>query len=129
MIMDKILYSTPDIRERIEPGNLQVMLRSALTKVGINLDFEFSVRSGRYGVIWKTPGYTDKPGTNKFISQLFPNDPVPSQNQLVLYCLQEQQYKFEKIGSLGVLSLLFTLFLQILTTSTFVVIFRQKKIS
>jgi two-component system phosphate regulon sensor histidine kinase PhoR len=128
-IMDKILYSTPDIRERIEPGNLQVMLRSALTKVGINLDFEFSVRSGRYGVIWKTPGYTDKPGTNKFISQLFPNDPVPSQNQLVLYCLQEQQYKFEKIGSLGVLSLLFTLFLLILTTSTFVVIFRQKKIS
>jgi two-component system phosphate regulon sensor histidine kinase PhoR len=128
-IMDRILYSTPDIRERIDPENLKAMLRTALSNVGIDLDFEFSIRSGRYGIIWKTPGFDDKPGTNKFIIQLFPNDPVPGQNQLVMYCLQEKQYKFESIGSLGFLSVLFTLFLLILSTSTFVVIFRQKKIS
>jgi two-component system phosphate regulon sensor histidine kinase PhoR len=128
-IMEKILRNTPDIRERISPERLNQELRTALNNVGIYLDFEFSIRSGRYGSIWKTPGYTDKPGTNKFIIQLFPNDPVPSQNQIVLYCLQEQQYKFEKIGNLGFLSLLFTLLLLILSTGTFVVIFRQKKIS
>jgi two-component system phosphate regulon sensor histidine kinase PhoR len=128
-IMDRILYSTPDIRERIDPENLKAMLRTALSNVGIDLDFEFSIRSGRYGIIWKTPGFDDKPGTNKFIIQLFPNDPVPGQNQIVMYCLQEKQYKFESIGSLGFLSVLFTLFLLILSTSTFVVIFRQKKIS
>jgi signal transduction histidine kinase len=128
-IMQKILSNTPDIRERINPEKLKEELRKALNNVGIYLDFEFSIRSGRYGSIWKTPGFNDKPGTNKFIIQLFPNDPVPSQNQLVLYCLQEQQYKFQKIGNLGFMSLLFTLLLLILSTGTFIVIFRQKKIS
>ena len=128
-IMEKILRNTPDIRERIDPEKLYQSIRKALNNVGIYLDFEFSIRSGRLGTIWKTPGYTDRLGTNKFIRQLFPNDPVPGQNQIVLYCLQEQQYKFEKIGNLGFLSLLFTLFLLILSTVTFIVIFRQKKIS
>jgi len=128
-IMEKILRSTPDIRERIDPENLNREIRTALNNVGIYLDYEFSIRSGRLGNIWNTPGFTDKPGTNKFIIQLFPNDPVPSQNQIVLYCLQEQQYKFEKIGSLGFLSILFTMILLVLSAGTFVVIFRQKKIS
>ncbi|MEI6047569.1 MAG: HAMP domain-containing sensor histidine kinase [Bacteroidota bacterium] len=128
-IMEKILRDTPDIRERIDAENLNQQLRKALNNVGIYLDFEFSIRSGRLGNIWKTPGFTDKPGTNKFIIQLFPNDPVPSQNQIVLYCLQEQQYKFEKIGILGFSSLLFTLLLLGLSTGTFIVIFRQKRIS
>lgn len=128
-IMEKILRNTPDIRERVDPEKLKLQLRSALNDVGINLDFEFSIRSGSSGTIWKTPGFTDKPGTNKFIIQLFPNDPIPRQNQIVLYCLQEQHYKFEKIGKLGFLSLLFASLILILSTGTFIVIFRQKKMS
>ena len=128
-IMEKIFRHTPDIRDRINPEKIKEELRTALNNVGIYLDFEFSIRSGRYGSIWKSPGFTDKPGTNKFIIQLFPNDPVPSQNQIVLYCLQENQYKFEKIGNLGFITLLFTFLLLVLSTGTFIVIFRQKKIS
>ncbi len=128
-IMDKILSETPEIMERIDTDVLRKSIRSSLNNVGINLDFEFSIRSGNSGIIWKTPGFTDMPGTSKFIIQLFPNDPLPGQNQLVMYCLQEKQYKFERIGSLGMLSLVFTLMLLILATGTFIVIFRQKKIS
>jgi len=128
-IMEKILKATPDIRDRINPEKVYAQLRTALNNVGIHLDFEFSIRSGRLGTIWSTPGFTDAPGTNKFIIQLFPNDPVPGQAQIVLYCLQEQQYKFDKIGRLGGLSLLFTLLLILLSTGTFIVIFRQKKMS
>jgi two-component system phosphate regulon sensor histidine kinase PhoR len=128
-IMEKILRNTPDIRERIDFENLKQDLRTALNNVGIYLDFEFSIRSARLGNIWKTPGFPDKPRANKFVRQLFPNDPVPSQNQIMLYFLQEQQYKFEKIGILGFFSLLFTLLLLILSTVTFIVIFRQKKMS
>jgi|WetSurMetagenome_2_1015567.scaffolds.fasta_scaffold00005_17 two-component system, OmpR family, phosphate regulon sensor histidine kinase PhoR len=128
-IMDKILTEIPDIKERIAPEEIKKMIRTALNNAGIYLDFEFCIRSGRSGVIWKTPGFKDIPGTSKFIIQLFPNDPLPGQNQLIMYCLQERQYKFEKIGSLGFLSLLFTILLLLLATSTFFVIFRQKKIT
>ncbi|HLN21237.1 MAG TPA: HAMP domain-containing sensor histidine kinase [Bacteroidales bacterium] len=128
-LMQKILLRTPDIRERIDVEEINHQIRSALDYVGIPLSYEFAIVSGTYGDIWSTPGYTDKPGTNKFIIQLFPNDPVPGQNQLVMYCHQENQYKFEKIGNLGFLSLVFTLLLLILSTGTFIVIFRQKKIS
>lgn len=128
-IMEKILRNTPDIQERLDMDDLSKRLRSALNNVGINLNFEFSVRSGSAGTIWRSAGFTDKPGTNKFIIQLFPNDPVPAQNQLILYCLQVQSYKFHKTGNLVFLSLLFTSLLLLLSTGTFIVIFRQKKMS
>ncbi|MFZ2339574.1 MAG: HAMP domain-containing sensor histidine kinase [Bacteroidales bacterium] len=128
-IMEQILQTTPDIRDRIDPERVNPLLRKALNNAGIHLDFEFAIRSGRLGTIWRTPGFTDAPGTNKFIIQLFPNDPAPSQNQLVLYCPREDQYKFRQIGTLAGLSLIFTLLLLLLATSTFIVIFRQKKMS
>jgi len=127
-IMDKILKNRPGILERINPEELHTMIRNALNNVAIYLDFEFSIRSGPEGIVWKTPGFTDN-RQNKFMIQLFPNDPVPSQNHIVMYCNQEQQYKFQRIGNLGFLSLLFTTLLLLLATGTFIVIFRQKKIS
>jgi two-component system, OmpR family, phosphate regulon sensor histidine kinase PhoR len=127
-IMEKIFSETPEIRDRINLQNVDKQLKEALKNVGIHLSYEFAIRD-RTGVIMKTAGFADKTGTNKFMRQLFPNDPVPGQNQIILYFMQENQYKFEKIGSLGFLSVLFTALLIVLSTGTFIVIFRQKKLS
>lgn len=127
-IMEKILRETPDIRNRVNLENVNNQLRVALDNVAIHLNYEFAIRSGR-AVIIKTQGFNDRIGTNKFMRQLFPNDPVPGQNQIVMYFPQEKQYKFEKIGNLGFLSIVFTALLLVLSTGTFIVIFRQKKIS
>lgn len=128
-ILDKIVRSIPDIRQRIDPDNLNQQLRRTLDNSEIPLKFEFQIRSGVYGTIYRSPGYDERSGDNKFIRQLFPNDPLPGQNQIWLYFPQEKQYKFEQIGLLGFSSLVFGLLLLILSTGTFIVIFRQKKMS
>jgi signal transduction histidine kinase len=48
---------------------------------------------------------------------------------LHVYFEKENQFKFLQIGSLGFASVLFTLLLIVLTATTFIVIFRQKKVS
>lgn len=127
-IMEKIFSETPEIRDRINLDDINFLLKQALNNVGIRLRYEFSIKSGR-SIILKTNGYYESGGTNRFMRQLFPNDPVPGQNQIVLYFPQENQYKFEIIGSLVVISLLLATLLLVLSAGTFAVIFRQKKIS
>jgi len=120
---------TSSIINRIDPEDLHKRFRTAFNNIEIYLDFEFAIRSGQLETVWKTSNFTDKPETSNFIIQLFPNDPILSQNQIVLYFLHEKQYEFKKTGNLGMFSILFSFMLIVISTGTFIVIYKQKKIS
>jgi len=128
-IMEKILTETPDLRERINPEQVNSLLKRSLNNVGINLEYEFAVRSGNSRIIYTSPGFTYSSGPNIFLRQLFPNDPVPGQNMIQVYFSKEKQYKFVQIGLLGFSSIIFTILLVVVSSATFTVIVRQKKMS
>lgn len=128
-IVSRILHETPPLRDRFTPEEINTLIRKALDAVGIHLDYECAVR-GAYGdIIFLTPQYSESTEANKYLRQLFPNDPVPGNNTLTIYFPKEEEYKFNQIAFMAISSMLIVLLLIILATGTFIVIFRQKRLS
>ncbi|MRR19222.1 GHKL domain-containing protein [bacterium] len=128
-IVSRILHETPPLRDRFSSDEINTLIRKSLDAVGIHLDYECAVRSDFGDIIYRTPDYTESSGANKYLRQLFPNDPVPGNNILSIYFPEEEQYKFSKIAFMAISSMLLILLLIILSTGTFIVIFRQKRFS
>jgi len=128
-IVSKILHETPPLRDRFTADELNNLIRRSLDAVGIHLEYECSVR-GAYGdLIYITPNFQGSSGANKYLRQLFPNDPVPGNNILTIYFPEEEEYKFSQIAFMASSSMLIVLLLTLLATGTFIVIFRQKRLS
>lgn len=128
-IVSRILHETPPLRDRFTSDELNQQIRQSLDAVGIHLGYECAVRGDFGGIIYRTPNYSERSGANKYLRQLFPNDPVPGNNVLSIYFPDEEKYKFSRIAFMAIASMLIALLLIILSTSTFIVIFRQKKLS
>jgi len=126
--LESILRETPRLQDRFDPEEVNRLIAQSLNNVGITLAFEFAIRAGNSGFVYRTSGFSNSSGPNIYIRQLFPNDPLPGPNLIHLYFLKEQQFKFMQVGALGSLSMLFTLILILLSAGTFIVIFRQKKL-
>ena len=128
-IVSRILHETPPLRDRFTSDDLNSLIRKSLDAVGIHLEFECAVR-GAYGdIIYRTADYTESIEANKYLRQLFPNDPVPGNNILTIYFPKEEEYKASKIAFMASASMLIVLLLILLATGTFIVIFRQKRLS
>jgi two-component system, OmpR family, phosphate regulon sensor histidine kinase PhoR len=128
-IVSQIVRRTPPLRDRVEPGELNSLIHKSLDEVGIHLGYEFAVRGDYNSILYRTPSFSDRADANMYMRQLFPNDPVPGNNILLIYFPDEQTYKVSRITIMAVSSMFIALLLLILATSTFIVIFRQKKIS
>lgn len=128
-IVSRILHETPPLRDRFTADELSTLIRKSLDAVGIHLGFECAVR-GAYGdIIYRTSDYSESIEASKYLRQLFPNDPVPGNNILTIYFPKEEEYKFSKIAFMASSSMLIVLLLILLATGTFIVIFRQKRLS
>ena len=128
-IVSRILHETPPLRDRFTSDELNTTVRRSLDAVGIRLGYECAVRGDYGGIIYRSPSYRESTGANKYLRQLFPNDPIPGNNILTIYFPDEYEYKFSQIAFMAIASMLIILLLLVLSTGTFIVIFRQKRLS
>ena len=128
-IVSRILHETPPLRDRFTADEINTQIRKSLDAVGIHLDYECAVRGAYGNYIYRTSDYSESSGANKYLRQLFPGDPVPGNNILTIYFPREEDYKFGQIAFMAISSMVLVLLLTILATSTFIVIFRQKRLS
>ncbi|HCC70822.1 MAG TPA: hypothetical protein DEQ09_06695 [Bacteroidales bacterium] len=127
-IMGKIIAETPGLSERVDPERVNNKIDQTLGRLGISLDYEFAItESGN--PVYRSDGFDMGSDANKYIRQLFPNDPVPGQNMIYLYFPKEKNYLFRQIGFMGISSIIVSLFLIVFTVSNIMIILRQKRIS
>lgn len=128
-IVGQIIRTTPPLRERIDEDEVTSTIRQCLNRIGIHLDYEYAVRGDYNNILFSSPGFSSATDANMYMRQLFPTDPIPGNNVLLIYFPEEETYKASRITIMAVASMFISLFLIILATSTFIVIFRQKKTS
>ncbi|MBS0009923.1 MAG: HAMP domain-containing histidine kinase [Bacteroidales bacterium] len=127
-IMGKLISETPDLADRVNPGRVDKQIDQTLRRLGISLDYEFAITASGLPV-YSSEGFSMGADANKYMRQLFPNDPVPGQNMIYLYFPKEKNYIFKQVGFMGSLSIIVALVLIIFTASNILIILRQKRIS
>lgn len=127
-IMGKIISETPELSERVDPERVNDQVDQMLGRLGISLHYEFAITSSG-APVYSSDGFDMGSDANKYIRQLFPNDPVPGQNMIYLYFPKEKNYLFKQVGFMGISSIIVTLFLIVFSVSNILIILRQKRIS
>ena len=127
-IMGKIIAETPELSERVDPERINDQIDQTLRRLGISLDYEFAITASS-DTVYRSESFTIESDANKYIRQLFPNDPVPGQNMIYLYFPREKNYLFKQVGFMGISSIIVTLFLIVFSVSNILIILRQKRVS
>jgi two-component system, OmpR family, phosphate regulon sensor histidine kinase PhoR len=128
-IVSQIIREAPPLKDRIDPEEINSTLKKSLDAVGIHLSYEYAIRGDYNTILYRTENFSTRAESNMYMRQLFPNDPVPGNNVLLIYFPDENAYKVKRFAFMAVSSMFIALLLLILATSTFIVIFRQKKLS
>jgi len=120
------------IEMRIDPQKLDNDLRKLFRDSGIDLDFEYAIKSSFLGneknVVY-TKNYQVKGGKKEFSKLLFPNDLNLSPNYLYVYFPKQQGYLMKETGMLIIPTIVLTAMLIGIFVFTILIILKQKKLS
>ncbi|MCD8288103.1 MAG: HAMP domain-containing histidine kinase [Porphyromonadaceae bacterium] len=116
------------ILERIDTGTLTNYLKAEFKNNGLTIPFQFAIYDPKNKIVYATSEYNPKERGTKYSINLFPNDPMKRQNQLMVYFPTKKDYIYSSV-QFGFPSFSFTLILLITFIFTIFKLFRQKKLT
>jgi two-component system phosphate regulon sensor histidine kinase PhoR len=96
-----VMLKRPPVQARIQPAVLDSVVQTTIHGSGIDMPYAYGIDTHDDTVRFATPAqYEHKLQSSPLRARLFPNDPFPIRNDLVLYFPQQDFYLLKKSGGL-----------------------------
>lgn len=128
-VVSEMLRPRMDIEDRVNPKNLEKILRREFLQSGINLNFEYAVVKPDRKIAFRSANFKPSKETTIYSARLFPDDMFMKPNYIHLYFPNQKNFMIRSIGFMGISSILLTSIIISIFVITLYVIFRQKKLS
>ncbi len=128
-VISEMLRPRTHIEERIDPKNLEKILRTEFVQKGIDLNFEYAVVRPDRSIAFKSGGFNPSGENAVYSARLFPEDLFMRHNYISLYFPNQKNFMIRSIGFMGISSIILTSLIISIFIITLYVIFRQKKLS
>lgn len=128
-VISQILQNEGRIEERVTYSTLDSLIREDFIEKGVQLPFEFAVRTGNVRYTLRSAGFNPMARFQMYKSLLFPHDVRTSPNFLVVYFPTRENYLFRSVGFMAGASLTLALIILVISSVAIYVIFRQKRLS
>ncbi len=128
-VVSEMMRPHNHIEERIDPQNLEKILKSEFLQKGIDLHFEYAVVRPDRKIAFKSKEFNPSEETTVYSARLFPEDMFMRPNFISLYFPNQKNFMIRSIGFMGVSSIILTSVIISIFIITLYVIFRQKKLS
>ncbi len=137
----KILYITEfdkttiakkiDLQNRLNANLLKRKIDSALKANDIKKKYEFAILDKFNQIVYKTPGYSpNRPQIETYSKSLFPHSKLQFDKfHIIFYFEPEKASFFHNLTNLVISTIIFTVFLLILSLATVFIVFKQKRLS
>jgi two-component system phosphate regulon sensor histidine kinase PhoR len=128
-LINQCMQNEGRIEDRLSYTTLDSLIRQEFEQKGIDLPFEFGVKTRNARYTLRSAGFNPLAKYQKYATLLFSHDVSPTPDFLVVYFPTRENYLTHSVGTMAGASLTLALIILVISFVAIYVIFRQKKLS
>lgn len=128
-VINRMIRKEINLEERIDRETLKKIIQDKLDANGIDLPYEFAVRTPEEEYYLKSEDFTLDYVKKMYEILMYPNDILAAQHHLVLYFTKDKSYVNKDMPQPVLTSVILTIIISLMFAFTMLVIFKQRKLS